>query len=194
MKNSKTLVSALAFLILILGACKDNGDDAPEIKPSENPMATILQDATWTQKTSTATWELGFIFSTSADGKITQLGCKMPEPGTYTVSLWDQSTKTLLRQKTVEQSSPDKFVSADIDELLLTKDKKYAVSVNTFIGGSAKKYYYVTNSNSNIFPIVRGSILIQSSAYKSSATPKYPDDGGALGSLYGYPDFTFIPN
>lgn len=118
----------------------------------------------------------------------------MPEPGSYTVSVWDQTTKSLLRQKTLEQSTPEKFSEVGIDELTVEKDKRYVISINTVVGGTPKKYYTISNSNANIFPIARGSIIVQSSVYKSISTPKFPDGGAELGRMYGFSDFTFIPD
>jgi len=195
MKNIRTLLTLLALVTFLLSSCSKDDDDSPEVKPGENIMTTLLQETTWTQNTSTAvSWELGYVFSTSSTGKITKLSCKMPEPGSYTVSLWDQTTKALLRQKTLEQSTPEKFVEAGIDEFLVEKDKKYVISINTVVGGSAKKYFTISNTNANIFPISRGSILVQSSVYKSVATPKFPDGGAETGRMYGFSDFTFIPD
>ena len=190
----KKLLIPFFLLGLLLNACKK--DDTAALKPSENPMAKILEDKTWTQTQSPSAiaWELGFIFSVSSKGKITQLGCRLPEPGVYTVSLWEQSTKKLLRQKAVEQTSPDKFTLANVDELVIDKDVKYIVSVSSVVGGKAKFYYRIANSNTNIFPIVRGSILIQSSTYRSVATPTFPDEAIETGRMFGYADFTYIPD
>lgn len=186
-----SLILAVFFIVLV--SCKK--DEDPGVKPGETVMVSLLEESTWTQTTASAvSWELGYVFSTSVNGKITKLSCKMPEPGIYTVSLWEQTGKSLLRQKTIEQSTPEKFSEAGIDEFLVEKDKKYVISINTVVGGSAKKFYAISNSNSNIFPIVRGSILIQSSVYKAIATPKFPDGGSETGRMFGFADFTFIPD
>ena len=188
----KKLLIPFFLLGLLLNACKK--DDTTALKPSENPMAKILEDKTWTQSQAVASWELGFIFSPSTKGKIIQLGCRLPEPGVYTVSLWEQSTKKLLRQKAVEQTSPDKFTLTNVDELVVDKDVKYIVSVSSVVGGKAKPYYRIANTNANIFPIARGSILIQSSTYSAVATPTFPDGAIELGRMFGYADITYIPD
>lgn len=196
MKHFRTYLSVIVMIAsMTLISCGKDDDEAVNVKPSENIMTTLLQEPTWTQTTASAvSWELGYVFSTSSTGKITKLSCKMPEPGSYTVSLWDQTTKTLLRQKTLEQSTPEKFVESGIDEFLVEKDKKYVISINTVVGGSAKKFFTISNANTNIFPIARGSILVQSSVYKAIATPKFPDGGAETGRMYGFADFTFIPD
>ena len=99
-----------------------------------------------------------------------------------------------MRQKTVEQSSPETFVLVNVDELIVEKDVKHAISINTVIGGKAKKFYTIANANTNIFPIARVSILIQQSVYKNAITSTFPDGGSETGRMYGYSDFTFIPD
>ena len=191
----KKLLIPFILLVVLINACKKDETTTPAAKPRENPMAKILEDKTWTEKSNTAiTWELGYVFGSSVRGKITQIGCKMPELGTYTVSIWEQNTKKLLRQKTVEQSSPEKFVLVNVDELIVEKDVKHVISINTVIGGKAKKFYTIANANTDIFPIARGSILIQQSVYKNAITSIFPDGGSETGRMYGYSDFTFIPD
>lgn len=191
----KKLLIPFLLLVVLTNACKKDETTTPVTKPSENPMAKILEDKTWTEKSNAAiNWELGYVFSTSVKGKISQMGCRMPEPGTYTVSIWEQGTKKLLRQKTVEQSSPEKFVLVNVDELTVEKDVKHVISINTVIGGKAKMFYTIANANTNIFPIARGSILIQQSVYKVASTSTFPDGGSETGRMYGYADFTFIPD
>ena len=88
----KKLLISFFLLGLLLNACKK--DDAIVTKPSESPLAKILEDKTWTQATfSNGPYELGYIFSASLKGKITQVGCRMPDLGIYTVSIWEEGTK-----------------------------------------------------------------------------------------------------
>lgn len=191
----KNLLIPVFLLVLLTNACKKDETTKPAAKPSESPMAKILENKTWTEVVRPAvSWELGYSFSTTSKGKITQVGCRMPEPGIYTVSIWNETTKALLRQKAVEQTSPDKFTLASIDELTAEKDTKYIITLNTVSGVKARTYYRITNTNATIFPITIGSIVIQKSLYGSSTTPTYPSSAPELGQMYGYPDFTFIPD
>lgn len=189
----KKLLIPFFLLVVLINACKK--EDTVAIKPSESPMAKILENKTWTEVVRPAvSWELGYSFSASAKGKITQMGCRMPEPGIYTVSIWNETTKALLRQKAVEQTSPDKFTLVNVDELVIEKDTKYIISLNTVVGAKARTYYRITNTNATIFPITIGSIVIQKSLYGAFITPTFPNSAPELGQMYGYPDFTFIPD
>lgn len=188
----KSTVSFLMITLLVVaGACK-KGDD---VKPKENPMASLLSESGWTETIGNyGNFEMGYTFSTSVNGKITQLGCKMPNPGTYTVSLWEKDTKKLLRQKSIEQSSPEKFTLVNVDELVVEKDKRYVVSVNNTIGGQAKSYYIIKNGSSNIFPLTRGSVLILSAVERGGMSTVFPENSTVPGYIAGYSDFTFIPD
>ena len=192
MKN----LSISFFLLFVLNtACKKDETTTPNAKPSESPVAKILEDKTWTQTTfSNGPFELGYIFSSSVKGKITQVGCRMPDLGIYTVSIWEEGTKKLVRQKTVEQSSPEKFTLVTVDELAVEKDVKYVISVNSAIGGVKKSYFQISNATANIFPIVRGSIVIQKTVYNNGAVPTFPATGSYLDKIFGYADFTFTPD
>ncbi len=191
----KKLLIPFFLLVVLINACKKNETTTPATKPTESPISKILEDKTWTQSTfSNGPFELGYIFSSSVKGKITQVGCRMPDLGIYTVSIWEEGTKKLVRQKTVEQSSPEKFTLVNVDELIIEKDVKYVISVNTAIGGVKKSYFQISNATANIFPIVRGSIVIQKTVYNNGATPAFPATGSFLDKIFGYADFTFIPD
>jgi hypothetical protein len=193
----KKLLIPFLLLGLLINACKK--DDTAAVKPSETPVATLVSEADWKLTAySSGQFELGYVFSASVAGKVTQLGVQMAVPGVYTVSVWDVDTKALLRQKSVEQTSPSKFSTATIDALALVKDKKYLVSINTVVGGASKGYNGLAKnpaSSTTIFPISRGSIVIQKSVYSNSTTPVFPaTDYSGTNTFWGFADITFIPD
>jgi hypothetical protein len=173
----KKLLIPFFLLGLLINACKK--DDTVVVKPSENPVASLIADADWVvaDASNNVSYELGYVFSTNAKGKITQLAAQVKDPGIYTVSIWDADSKVLLRQKAIEQTSPNKFSLASIDELVIEKDKKYVVSINNTISNVAKGYNSVkkkVSSSATIFPISKGSIIIQKSVYAASKTTVFP--------------------
>ncbi|MEZ0610203.1 DUF4082 domain-containing protein [Fibrella sp. WM1] len=180
--------------IVGLNACKKS--DAT--KPAENAITSFITSETTVQATtrSSGPWELGIVFSASVAGKITQLGAKMPEPGTYRVIIWDFDSKQLLRQKTVEQTSPDKLTLEGIDALALTANKKYVISVNSQSAGTNKKYGVISKTNSTEFmPFTKGSILVYNSCYSAVATATFPNSvANVKTEFYGFPECTFIPD
>lgn len=197
----------LAGMLALSGCKKDDGTTTvtptTTIKPSETPMATLMQTPNYKLTeldfSSYKGGEYGFLFSANTTGKITQLGCVMPETGVYTVTLWDDDLGKIVRQKIVEQSTPGKAILLAIDELAVTKDKRYIVSVNLTANGKLKKTYRLDTGGSTFiqFPKNIGNILIVAPKYKYGvSTPTYPDGTDALTniSLFGLPDFTFIPD
>jgi hypothetical protein len=187
----KKLLLPLFLFGLLLNACKK---DDSNTKPSESPMAKILEDKTWVATSAIAgPFELGHIFSTITKGKITQLGCQMPEPGIYTVSLWDANSKKLLGQKSVEQTAANKLTLASLTEIIIEKDVKYIVSVNSAVNGVTKPYNYADNSSATIFPFTIGSVIFQGTVYNISKVTVFPETFKSK-RIFGYPDFTFIPD
>lgn len=191
----------IPFLALIaaasLSACSKSEAETEAVKPTENNIAQFIDANAATIASNTRTsgpWELGVVFSTAAAGKLTQVGTRMPEPGSYRVSVWDFDTQAVLRQKTVEQSSPNQLTLADVDALSLTPNKKYVISVNSQSGGANKKYFFAAkNGGGEWLPFTKGSTLVHSACYSKTAPAKFPSDvSGVKSELYGYPEFTFI--
>ncbi len=192
----KKLLIPFLFLGLLLNACKK--DDAVAVKPSENPLTTFLSGSS-TVVTGTRTsgpWELGLVFSSSVEGKITQIGSKMPDPGSYRIIIWDNDTKAVLRQKTVEQSAPLTLTLENIEALSLTANKNYVISINSQSGGVNKKYGVASKTGGGDFmPFSKGSILVLNSCYSAVSTATFPSGAPNIKSeFYGFADFTFIPN
>ncbi len=189
MKN--ILIAAFLSGTVCLNSCKD------EPKPAENAITTFLTDENGISigTRSSGPWELGVVFSTSASGKITRLGSKMPDPGTYRVIVWDSDTKAILRQKTIEQTAPDHLTFGDIEALPLVANKKYVISINSQSAGTSKKYSYAykTAGGTDFMPYTKGSILVHNACYRLIATATFPDQTTNVKyELYGLPEFTFI--
>lgn len=192
----KAICISLICLLCIAGLSTCKKSDAT--KPAENPITSFITSETTIQSgvRTSGPWELGIVFSVSVAGKITQLGTKMPEPGTYRVIVWDFDSKQLLRQKTIEQSSPDKLTLDAIDALALTVNKKYVVSVNSQSAGTNKKYAYTYKTGGTEFmPFTKGSVLVYNACYSSVATATFPNTTTNVKyEFYGFPEFTFIPD
>jgi hypothetical protein len=190
------------IVIVILSAynfsCKKEDNTVKPIV-SENPVSDLVSESGWEiTSRNNGKYELGYVFSASTNGKITHVAAQMVSPGVYTVSIWDNNSKALLLQKTVEQTTPKKFSSVNVESLAIVKDKKYVVSINNVLSNVNKDYNVVTKkgSNENIFPISRKSIVIQKSVYgNSNGNSIFPDvDYSSTNSFYGFADFTFVPD
>lgn len=173
----------------------EKGQDA---KPAENTLTNFMsaENTVASGVRTSGPWELGVVFGSSVAGKLTQVGSKMPEPGTYRVIVWDFDTKQVLRQKTIEQTAPDKLTMDDMESLVLTPNKKYVISINSQSGGTNKKYAYAYKTGgSGFMPFTKGSILVYNACYRNTSTALFPDGAANIKTeLYGYPEFTFIPD
>lgn len=187
------LISGLLLSIIGLTGCSKKDT----VKPGENSVtAFITENALTTSTRTSGPWELGIVFSAAVAGKLTEVGSKMPEPGSYRVIVWDFDTKQILRQKTIEQTSPDKLTLNGIDALPLTANKKYVISINSQSDGANKKYAIAAKTaNAEFMPFTKGSILVYYSCYQNTATPVFPTVvTNVKNELYGYPEFTFVPD
>jgi hypothetical protein len=192
----KKLLIPFFFVGLLLNACKK--DDTVAVKPSENPVTSFLSGSSTVVSgvRTSGPWELGLVFSSSVDGKITQVGSKMPDPGSYRIIIWDNDTKAVLRQKTIEQSAPLTLTMENIEALPLTANKNYVISINSQSGGVNKKYSYAyKTAGGDFMPFSKGSILILNSCYSLVSTATFPSTTTNIKSeFYGFADFTFTPN
>jgi Domain of unknown function (DUF4082) len=195
MKNT-LIVGLLLLVVASLSSCGTKSTDTA--RPAENPITTFLSStsAVVSGIRSSGPWELGLVFSPSVAGKLTQVGSKMPEPGTYRIIVWDNDTKAVLRQKTVEQTAPDKLTLESIESLPLTANKNYVISINSQSGGTNKKYAYASKTGGGDFmPFSKGSVLILNSTYSAVSTATFPSQSGSVKSeFYGFADLTFIPD
>ena len=191
----KVLIFGLMLGAASLTGCSSKKDT---VKPSENALTSFIgsENTVTSGVRSSGPWELGVVFSSSVAGKLTQVGSKMPEPGTYRIIVWDFDSKQLLRQKTIEQTAPDKMTLDGVESLALTANKKYVISINSQSGGTNKKYSYAYKTGGgNFMPFTKGSILVYNACYANTATALFPSAvPGVMSELYGYPEFTFIPD
>ncbi len=154
-----TLVALLGLSMLLFYCKKDTGAEPV----SESPFFDFFNESLITIDTveqSADSWEYGFVFTPLRNGKVTQLGIKLPATGDFTASLWDLSgpTPVLLQSKALVSSALHENSVADIPGISLTKGKKYGITV------LSDAFYRVTkpgNAQFN-FPRIIGNIRIES--------------------------------
>jgi hypothetical protein len=191
----------LWLCVLPLAACLTGCDKNETAKPAENPITTLLSEESQALKVigvrGNSFQESGVIFSTSLPGKLTQLGSKLPDAGIYLVTVWDFDTRQILLQKTVEQEVPGTLTLTDTDKLPLTIHKKYLISINNKSGsrslGSVNHAFKV--SGGDVLPATKGAITMHASRFRYGNTVAFPtSSNNEFSNIYGFPEFTFIPD
>lgn len=139
----------------------------------------------------------GFRFHATKNGKITRLGCRMPEIGTYEVTLWDFNTKNLLANKSISITASDDFFYSLITSVAIVATKDYVISVNNSSSAISKKYFQLFKKPTpatNLYPFTVKDIVIMEPLYKSGATSACPDYNNSSDFPYlrGLSDFEFI--
>jgi hypothetical protein len=187
----KNLLMPLFLLILLTNACKK--DEA--VNASEVPLAKFFADSTikfGSKVTNSSYFEYGQRFQVSKAGKITKLGVRTPSPGTYRVVIWDVDTKTVIGQKTVEQTTGNEQVWGDITPLSLVFNKQYYV---TYLANNWNIVYPKTGTEFS-YPIVKGNVVLLAYGYAGSTVgsiAKYPTTEPKT-YIAGFVDFTFLPD
>jgi hypothetical protein len=187
----KKLLIPFLLLGLLINACKK--DEA--VTAAETPLASFFADSTvkFGSKTiNSGYWEYGQRFQVSKVGKITKLGVRTPTPGSYRISIWDVATKTLISQKTVEQTSANIQAWGDITPQPLEVNKQYFI---TYLSNNWNIAYPKTGSKFS-YPIVKSNVVLLAYGNTTSAlgaAPKYPT-AEPTDYIAGFVDFTFVPD
>jgi hypothetical protein len=186
MKN----LTKLFFLTLIVGtvavSCKEEENPIVNTNPLENGMEAILSRAAYSAFDEDGDgYELGFSFSSSKAGKISKLGLKLPQNGTYEVSLWDFDTKAKLDSVNVTNSDSSRFNYASISPRSIVAGKKYVVSV--FTAGND----YFCASAPGLFPFTSGSITVFDQREDSVDETGFPDATIRTNNYCGIAGFVF---
>lgn len=187
----KLLVISIAIL-LTGGACNKDEEKAKETV-TETPLKTSIESKGIVDVTVTngiGAYIFGSKFYTSVDGKITKLGCRMPEMSDYIVTLWDFATKTSLAQAIVTTTNPDSFSYASISPVTIKESTRYVVSVFAInAAGIPKKYYHfykAPTAINSIYPYTYGKVTIEVGLARSSGSAVVMPD------IYGSNDLPYI--
>lgn len=152
-------------------------------------------NVTYTQDVgSNSPGDAGYQFSTSKDIKITHLGVLMPEPGKYTVTIWNPQSQGVVYQGIVEQKTKGTLATAQVipNPVEIGAGKKFIVSV--YYGGNP--IFAATRSNSNnVMPFTTGLVTMEGACYSlgTQTKPAFPANGfQVLSKLRGFATFAYL--
>ncbi|HMI78316.1 MAG TPA: hypothetical protein VK484_05955 [Ferruginibacter sp.] len=181
-------------LLVVFASCKKDKDDV--VKPAEASAIskTFFQTIPVTiAATGSGTFEYGFKFVVTQNGKIAQLGSRMPDAGAYRVTVWDASVtpKVILGSANITQPA-GAITYQPITPISLTAGKDYFISV-----WSSGRWYEIRPATAATFayPITLGSVSIK--GYQWIGSPVVPQgfpSNAETSYVAGVPDFEFQPD
>lgn len=193
----------LTFLFIIcIGLLIGCGKDKTTTK-TENPVKLALASKVAIDSVNgfeiPGSFEQGNKIYFSKAGTVTKLGCRMYNKGTYTVTLWDFTTKNLIASTTVTVSDSTQFSYNSISPVSIVANTRYVISVNTSSGAGPKGYWLFFKKTSpgvistNIYPFTSGSVTYEDFREKATSTTAFPDASSAFGQRFvaGVPDLQF---
>lgn len=193
----KYFLAITIILVIAVVSCKKN--NTLQVK-TETPLQALVNSKFLDsiQSTYTVPVESGYEFTAIKNGRITKIGCYVPQNRHYRVSLWD-STQELLISTTISITDSTKFTYKDILPINIEANKKYIISIGDY-GHKTFTFYNkkYPNNNQSIFPILVKNITLLN--HRSSVCPAgtpscFPMNVNIYGSNFieGGPDFVFEP-
>lgn len=175
MKKSLMIICLVATVFSV--SCSKGDEEqtpAPIVYAEENPLNKYHELAGFTTTSNfinSGNYEFGLAFSPNVKGKINSLFVTLPETNANVrVTIWDYDAKTVLRTETVNVSTANTAVTKSISEMILDKDKKYLITMNT---NDWYKRSKADNSNAT-YPITAGNIKVWEYRWVSGASQIFP--------------------
>ena len=188
MKTIRIIFTILVTAVLAASCSSDDDKDNTPKFNTENPLATYYTATGFTTVSNfvnSGDYEFGLVFTPTVKGKIKAITLKLPAANpSIRVTIWDFASKAVLRSETINVATADVQVSKEISELVLDKDKKYLISMN-----SNDWYKKSKADNSNVvYPIVAGNITINEYRWLSGTAQTFPT---TVSSSYNAGDLSF---
>lgn len=193
MKNTIKIFSIVAvFATLLFASCKKEETEKPTEKPIEEALASAFEIGIFGSR-NLPNFNYTIKFRSTKEGRITQLGAKLSK-GTYNMAVIDSSSSSVLKLATVTITDSTKFTYTDIDDIEITANRSYFISINVPTGSSALYYYLPDNE----LPITVGNFSYLECTYKTVSTTNAADIFGDFGyysnAFHGIPGFLFVEN
>lgn len=132
------MILTLMIVFFSLSCSKDEDDNPPQaaiVYNEENPLDKYHNLAGFTTTSNfvnSGNYEFGLTFSPNVKGKINALVVKLPDLNpNLKITIWDFDTKTVLRTEMVNVATVNTVVVKSIPEMMLEKDKKYVITMNS---------------------------------------------------------------
>ncbi|MCX6318484.1 MAG: DUF4082 domain-containing protein [Bacteroidetes bacterium] len=196
MRFATLCLAVILFAATFTSCKKDDPDPVPTPKAVESAPVNktfFVNTPVTIQATGAGNYEYGMKFTVTQNGKVTKLASRMPQAGTYRVTLWDASAtpKVAIGTASITQTA-GALTYQSITPVSLTTGKDYFISV-----WSSGQWYEIRPIGGGTFayPIVIGSVSL--SGYQWAGTPASPQTFPTNSDntyVAGLPDFEFQPD
>ncbi|MBW1657308.1 DUF4082 domain-containing protein [Flavobacterium quisquiliarum] len=187
MRAFKTIFTIILTAALAISCSSDDKDKTPTYD-TENPLAayyTATGFSTVSNFINSGDYEFGLAFTPTVKGKIKAITLKLPATNpSVRVTIWDYTSKAVLRSETLNVATADVEVKKEISELILDKDKKYLITMNS------NDWYKKNKADlTNVtYPITAGNIRIDEYRWISGTAQTFPTN---VSSNYNAGDLSF---
>lgn len=172
MKTIKILSGALLAILAI--SCSSDDSKPGSSYPVENPLESYYTQTGFTTTTNfinSGSYEFGLAFSPNVKGVMKAITVKLPDANpALRVTIWDYTTKEVLKTETVNVASANTLVSHPITDLALEKDKKYMITMNS---NDWYKRNKADNTNAT-YPVTAGNINFLEYRWLSGTAQTFP--------------------
>jgi Domain of unknown function (DUF4082) len=197
MRFATPCLAFILFASTFTSCKKDDPDPVPTPKAVESAPVNktfFVNTPVTIQATGAGNYEYGMKFTVTQNGKVTKLASRMPQAGTYRITLWDASVtpKVVIGTASITQSA-GALTFQSITPVSLTTGKDYFISV--WSSGQWYEMRPIAPVANFTYPIVIGSVSL--SGYQWSGTPASPQTfptNPATDYVAGMPDFEFQPD
>ena len=169
----KTLL--LTVLSISIFSCKkDDKQTAPAFQ-EENFFEGYLAASGFNQSVITdidlGDYEFGLEFTPLVRGSITSLRVKLPEANpSLRITIWDKVAGTIIKTEIANVALANTVYNFDIVDIVLTKDKEYAITMNSNDWYSREK----TDGTNAAYPFTIGNIEINKYIWDDGKAQDYP--------------------
>jgi hypothetical protein len=183
--NRMKQFSVWAVLLIMIGlsvSCNKSSSSGP---PSEMPFQTAVNENSlvnlkklYSQNSGGA--EVGYKMHFTKNGTVTQLGTEMGVPGSYSVSFWDFSAKSLLSTVTVKVTDTSHFFYASVPTpITVDAGTEYVLTFHIPDGLANPHWNYKNTSGATLYPfsvddIVADELLDVINLPSGNNTPTFP--------------------
>src|SRR6218665_258111 len=166
----KVLLAGMMLYAILITSCKKENDSSPA-ESAPMTQTFFVNTPTTITASGSGNYEYGFKFSVTKKGKITKLASRMPQAGSYRITLWDAGStpETILESANINQAA-GALTFQNITPVSLETGKDYFISV-----WSSGQWYEIrpAGGSSFLYPINTGNIIIKGYQWVGSAvTPQ----------------------